>query len=93
MPSDPVCEALLQGIPVYLWEGQRYKKAKHGKLLCKELADTEQRLRKLGIQPMGTAGNLICKEEAARLKRLNRIPPAGSRLTPLAKELMEGTGF
>lgn len=91
MPSDPVCEALLHGMPVYLWEGQPHRQAKYAKLLCRDLDDAEQRLIRLGVRIFGHSGNLIREEEAIRLKQLNRMPPAGSKLTPLAKAILEGT--
>ena len=44
MPSDPVCRALLDGQPVYLWQPQPYRACKHAKALCRELAAAEQHL-------------------------------------------------
>ena len=93
MPSNMVCEALLQGMAVYLWEGQPYKKANCAKLLCRALAEAEQRLIRMGVRPFGNGGTLIREEEAVRLKLLNRAPPAGAKLTPLAKAILEGTGI
>lgn len=52
MPSDAVCCALLANIPVYLWQKQPYRHAKHGKLLCRRLLEAEERLLLLGVRPL-----------------------------------------
>ena len=92
MPTDPVCRALLRGIPVYLMEdGLEHRKIPPGpgRILRMELLAKERRLRELGIQPWGKPrGGLIT---AADVRRLGRDGvPTGARLTPLARDILEG---
>lgn len=90
MPTDPVCRALLADLPVYLWSGQSYKKAKTARLLCAELAAAEKHLRQLGVRPLeAVTARLITAREARRLMQAGRRPPIGSRLTPLAQDILE----
>ena len=88
MPNDPVCHALLEGKPVYLLP-QAYK-SDHAKLLCRELTAAEQHLRQLGVRPLGPEKKLITAEAARQLRSAGEHAPAGSRLTPLAKDILEG---
>ena len=92
MPTDPVCRAILSGTPVYLMEdGLEHRSIPPGpgRLLRAELTSRERRLRELGVQPWGKArGGLITAADARRLGR-NGIPP-GARLTPLARDVLEG---
>ena len=92
MPTDPVCRALLSDMPVYLWPGQSYKKAKTARLLCTELAAAEKHLRQLGVRPLTAVGEakLVTGQEARRLLAAGLGPPRGSRLTPLARDILEG---
>lgn len=89
MPNDAVCSALLEGKPVYL-SPQKYPTG-HAKLLCRELAAAEQHLKQLGVQPLGAEQTLITAEAARRLRAAGAYAPPGSRLTPLAKDILEGT--
>lgn len=90
MPSDPVCRALLENIPVYLWPHQRYREAKAARMLCRELAAREQHLRQLGVRPLSGQGKLITAQEARQLREQGLCLPSGCRLTPLAREIWEG---
>lgn len=90
MPDDTVCEALLSGIPVYFWPKQPFRNALHGRCLCRQLAAAEQRLRQLGVQPLSQAGKLITAQEARRLRSMGLQPSADCRMTPLARDIMEG---
>lgn len=91
MPTDSVCQALLEEKPVYLWPQQPYRQAKTARLLCRELAAAEQHLKQLGVRPMAQRGRLITAQDAQRLRRMGKEPPPGCRMTPLAREIMEGT--
>ena len=51
MPSNAVCHALMEGIPVWLWP-QPYGKGKHAILLRKALMEAEQRLLRYGVRPV-----------------------------------------
>ena len=90
MPTDPVCRALLEGMPVYLWPDQLHHHAGYAKLLCRELTAAEQHLKQLGVQTLGRTDRLITAEAAMKLRNIGKNPPAGSRLTPLAKDILEG---
>lgn len=91
MPTDLVCRALLSDLPVYLWSGQSYKKAKTARLLCAELAAAEKHLRQLGVRPLeAVTARLVTAQEARRLLQTGQRPPSGSRLTPLARDILEG---
>ena len=50
MPTEPVCRALLSGMPVYLWANQPYRRWPHGKLLQRELREAQARLIRLGAR-------------------------------------------
>ena len=91
MPSDPVCRALLEGTPVYLWREQPYRRSKAARLLCRDLAAAEKRLLQYGILPLGGEDSrLITAQEARGILRSGQQPPAGARFTPLAREILEG---
>jgi len=91
MPSDPVCSALLEGIPVYLWQGQPYRRSKSARLLRRELAAAEKRLLQYGVLPLGgETGRLITAQEARAFRLRGEQPAVGSRLTPLARDVLEG---
>lgn len=90
MPTDPVCQALLDGIPVYLWPEQPYRSARHGKALCRELAAAEQRLKRLGVEAWGGPGRLLTAKDARQLVLSGKPAPLNCRLTPLARDILEG---
>lgn len=50
MPTEPVCRAILSGMPVYLWANQPYRRWPHGKLLQRELREAQARLIRLGAR-------------------------------------------
>lgn len=52
MPTETVCQALLEGIPVYLWEKQPFLKAEKGILLRRHLQAHMDRLLLLGVIPL-----------------------------------------
>jgi len=92
MPTDPVCRALLTGVPVYLMEeGLEHRKLPPGpgRVLRTELMAKERRLRDMGVQLWGRAkGGLVTAADVRRLGK-NGIPD-GARLTPLARDILEG---
>lgn len=89
MPSDPVCRALLDGQPVYLWQPQPYRTCSHAKALCRELAAAEQHLKQLGVLPLAGQSRWITAQEARLLRQAGRMPQPGSHMTPLAREILE----
>ncbi len=90
MPNDVVCNALLEGIPVWLWPHQRHHGNSRARLLCRELSAAEQHLKQLGVRVLGQEKPLITAQTARLLRQTGQLPQAGSRLTPLAKDILEG---
>lgn len=93
MPTDAVCRALLEGTPVYLMEeGLEYKKYGRGKAgtLYAMLMAKERELRTLGIKPWKEAGahKLLTAKDVEHLRLCDL--PKSARLTPLARDLLEG---
>ena len=93
MPNDPVCRALLDGIPVLLWHRQLHHTGSGAQALRRELRAAERRLMELGVQPLGTGKQLITADIARNLIKSGLNLPQNCRLTPLAKEIMEGTSL
>lgn len=90
MPSDDVCEALLEGCPVFLWSPQPYRSAKFCRALLRELSAAEQHLKQLGVQSLTEPGRLVTAQTARVLMQQGRMPGPGCRLTPLARDILEG---
>ncbi len=90
MPNNVVCEALLEGKPVWLWPHQKHHHASNCRLLCRELSCAEQHLKQLGVRIMGQDRPLITAQTARHLRQLGEKPHPGSRMTPLAKDILEG---
>lgn len=90
MPSNEVCDALMEEMPVYYWQQQKWRSCKTARQLCRELAAAEQRLYRLGILPMDRAGRLLTAQEARELLRLGKKPHSNCRMTPLARDILEG---
>ncbi len=93
MPNDPVCRALLDGIPVYLWHRQLHHTGSGVRALRRKLREAERHLLELGVQPLGSGKHLITAEEARQLVRSGGNIPEGCQLTPLAKDILEGKGL
>lgn len=93
-PDDASAEALLAGKPVYLWEdGLDYRRHARtaNRALWSRLLAAERSLRQLGVQFLSSAGNpLLTAAEMRRLLAAGRIPKADSRMTPLARDILEG---
>lgn len=90
MPDDTVCRALLEGKAVWLWPHQRHHGVANARLLCRELTAAEQHLKQLGVRVMGQERPLITAQAARLLRQAGERPEPGSRLTPLAKDILEG---
>lgn len=89
MPTDPVCMALLEELPVYLC-AQGWEKGRNAPVLRRELWAAEQRLRRLGTVPLEFGPGLVSAAMARQLRRSGQQPAPGSRLTPLARDILEG---
>lgn len=90
MPNDIVCKALLENKPVYFCGEQLWKKSRSARALCRELAAAEQRLYRLGVLPMETAGRLLTAKEARAMRQSGKTPGSNCRMTPLARDILEG---
>lgn len=90
MPTDPVCQALLEEKPVYLWPRQPYRAFHTAKMLCRQLSAQELRLKQLGVEPLTEQGRLLTASEVRRMQREGIPIPETSRMTPLAREIAEG---
>ena len=91
MPTEAVCQALLSGIPVYLAEeGLLHRRlgGSHAPALYRELCARERYLRQLGVRLWRTSPPLLTAADV-RGKAPGAIPP-GARLTPLARDILEG---
>ena len=90
MPCAVVCDALLEEIPVYLWADQPFHRAKKARALCQELARAEQNLRKLGVELLGMQKKLITADDARKYLKFGQKLPVDCRMTPFAKDILEG---
>ena len=90
-PDRQVLEALLEGIPVYYSQaGLDWKKYSGGnRVLWSKLLSAQRQLSQWGVKPLGsTKGKLLTAQEVQR--RLSQGLPVEGRLTPLAKDILEG---
>jgi len=90
MPCNEVCCALLEERPVYYYPVQPWKKAGTARALCRELTCAEQRLYHLGVLPLEMPGQLLTAGEARAMLRLGQKPQPDRRMTPLARDILEG---
>jgi len=89
MPSEIVCDALMEGLPVYYWPRQTFRDSQYGVLLRKRLERSEQMLREIGIQFLTEPGRLVTLNKARQFIKMGNPLPVGCRLTPAARELWE----
>ena len=93
-PDEPCADALLCGKPVFLWEeGLEYRRCAKtsNRVLWGRLLAAERQMKQLGVQFLGDAsGPLLTAKEVRRLLDEGASLPAGSRLTPLARDILEG---
>ena len=93
--EGPVLEALLQGLPVFLYEGgltYHAYAATANRSLWARLTAAERALRQWGVQFYGGHREraLITADQARQLRAQGRRPGPGAILTPLAREILEG---
>ncbi len=91
-PQEAVLEALLQGLPVYCWEeGQDWKQYAHSpnRALWSRLLSARRQMQQWGVKPLrSVSGGLLTAQEVRR--RLALGLPVEGRLTPLARDILEG---
>ena len=89
--EEAVLEALAEGKPVYLYT-PGLPEAPKNRALSGSLTAAQRELKNWGILfTEGCRKKLITAEEARILRAAGRQPAPGAVLTPLAKEIMEGT--
>ena len=93
-PNEACLSALLQGKPVYLWETgldyRSYAKTAPRSLYTRLLA-AERQLKQWGVEFLGgTSSKLLTANEVRR--RLAQGLPIEGRLTPMARDVLEGKG-
>ena len=89
--EEAVLGALAQGKPVYLYV-PGLPEAPKNRALAGSLAAAQRELKNWGVLfTDGGRKRLITAEEARILRSQGRSPGPGAVLTPLAKEIMEGT--
>ena len=88
--DEQVLQALAEGKSVYLYTpGLPQVK---NRALAASLASAQRELKNWGVLfTDGGRKRLVTAEEARLLKRSGQCPGPGAVLTPLAKEIMEGT--
>lgn len=95
-PDEESTQALLAGKTVYLCpEGLEYRKYSHtsNRVLWSRLLAAERQLKQLGVQFLGEThgagtGKLLTADEVRR--RVREGLPVEGRLTPLARDVLEG---
>ena len=91
LSDEQILQALAEGKPVYLYTPGLPESPKN-RALAGNLASAQRELKNWGILfTDGGRKRLITAEEARILRAAGRQPAPGAVLTPLAKEIMEGT--
>lgn len=89
--EERVLEALAQGKTVYLYT-RGLPQSEKNRALSGSLAAAQRELKNWGVLfTDGGRKRLVTAEEARLLKAQGKRPGAGAVLTPLAKEILEGT--
>ena len=90
--EEAVLETLAQGKSVFLYT-PGLPEVQRNRALAGSLTAAQRELKSWGvIFTDGGRRRLITAEEARELRRTGRSPGPGAVLTPLAKEILEGTG-
>ena len=89
--EERVLEALAEGKPVYLYT-PGLPEAPKNRALSGSLTASQRELKNWGVLfTDGGRKKLITAEEARILRSSGALPSPGAVLTPLAKEILEGT--
>ena len=89
--EETVLEALAEGKPVYLYT-PGLPEAPRNRALAGSLTAAQRELKNWGVLfTDGGRKRLITAEEAKVLRASGQQPAPGAVLTPLAREIMEGT--
>ena len=89
--EETVLSAIAQGKAVYLYT-PGLPEAPKNRALAASLASSQRELKNWGvIFTDGGRKRLITAEEAKCLRRQGKMPPGDAVMTPLAKEILEGS--
>ena len=89
--EERVLTALAEAKPVYLYT-PGLPEAPKNRALAGSLTAAQRELKNWGVLfTDGGRKRLVTAEEARALRRQGRLPEPGAVLTPLAKEIMEGS--
>ena len=89
--NEPVLSALAEGKPVVCYT-PGFPQAAKNRALGAALASARRNMKNLGIVfTDGAQKRLITAQEARAMRLSGQRPAPGSVLTPLAKEVLEGT--
>ncbi len=89
--EERVLKALAEGKSVFLYT-PGLPEAEKNRALAGSLASAQRELKSWGvIFTDGARKRLVTAEEARELRRKGRVPGPGAVLTPLAKEILEGS--
>ena len=89
--EERVLSALAQGKTVYLYT-PGLPEAPGNRAMAASLASARRELKNWGVLfTDGSSRRLVTAEEARALRRQGRMPAPGAVLTPLAKEILEGS--
>ena len=89
--EERVLSALAEGKPVYLYT-PGLPEATKNRALAGSLTAAQRELKNWGVLfTDGGRKKLVTAEEARALRSAGRMPSPGAVLTPLAKEILEGT--
>ena len=89
--NEPVLSALAEGKPVVCYT-PGFPQAVKNRALGAALASARRNMKNLGIVfTDGAQKRLITAQEARAMRLSGQLPAPGSVLTPLAKEVLEGT--
>ena len=89
--QDAVFSALAEGMPVYLYT-PGLPEAPKNRALAASLASARRQLKSWGVVfTDGGPKRLITAEEARRMRLHGETPAPGAVMTPLAREILEGS--
>lgn len=90
--QEETLQALLRGMPVYLWGPGLPAEPGQNKALSAALRSGVSLLRSWGVRVLEDKPRhrLITGQEARMLLEKGAAPPAGSLLTPMARDILEG---
>lgn len=93
-PDEISLQALLEGKSVFIWEeGLQYRTFSRtsNRALWSRLLSAERQMKQLGVQFLGAKQQKLLTAEDVR-QRLRDGQPINGRLTPLARDILEGKG-